>query len=282
MTNGTQQNKNGIAAHNKLAVAISSPLSRGKDAVEQYEGYTRTLTVIPVNRVDDAKYNPPGRVKPKQLSKLKEEVQAQGGVLQPIHVLATKNGRFLPADGHRRVYVSRELGLTTIRAYVYETNSNTDEAALLESLYLSLNKGTRPHTPAEKLATAIQGGPSYEPRIASATNWVRRLLTRAELQEFVANNNSPYTVTTALRIADYCLPGVQRKDPVWEVFAKKTLRWCLANQVQQYANLYMRNKYEYRTLKRAVDNNYSYVPRVSPHRPKVKTKTKGKKAGNNE
>lgn len=244
-----------------------------KTAAERFDGYTRTLTVIGVDRIDDTKYNPPGRVMGKQLLKLKDEVRAQGGVLQPIHVVATAGGRFLPADGHRRVYVSRELGLKTIPAYVYVALKTTDEHELLESLYLSLNKGTRPHTPAEKLATAIQGGPSYEPRIASATNWARRLLTRAELQQFIAKHNSPFTITTALRIADYCLPGVQRKDSVWEAFAKKVLRWCLSNQVQQYANLYMRNKFDYRTLKRAIDNDYTYVPRTSPPRPKKQGKT---------
>src|ERR1700738_4040962 len=78
---------------------------------EFYQGkIKRSLSEIDISTLKNCKYNPTERNESPK--KLLEAVKEVGGLLEPIHVWGDD---YSIIDGHGRVYVAREIGLTRVK-----------------------------------------------------------------------------------------------------------------------------------------------------------------------
>lgn len=106
-------------------------------AVEEKEA-TGEITdmMLDVTSINPAVFNPGVRTQQRKLTELKALVEVHG-ILQPVHVVHRPPALiYTLADGHRRVEVAKQLGITKVLARVH-TNGTPEE------LWVTLNKATR-------------------------------------------------------------------------------------------------------------------------------------------
>ena len=102
--------------------------------VPQHETSARDL---PITRLDQDPVNPVGRTGERALHKLKEDV-AENGILSECHVIPTEKGRYQIVDGHRRIHIARELGISKVHCRIHHLDIGFSGA-----LWSSLSRGTR-------------------------------------------------------------------------------------------------------------------------------------------
>lgn len=93
------------------------------------------LQSLPMDQIDPNPGNPRLIFPQEELDKLIESI-AHEGVLVPIVVFPTKNGRFTLVDGERRFKSARELGLTQIPALI--TGERTEQELLVQMFNIHL------------------------------------------------------------------------------------------------------------------------------------------------
>ncbi|MBN2080672.1 ParB/RepB/Spo0J family partition protein [bacterium] len=88
---------------------------------------SEVIRELEVGLIDPNPYQPRRNFNPEELAELAASIKSQG-LLQPVTVRTTLNGRFQLIAGERRLRATRDLGQTTIRAIVREV----DDRQLLE------------------------------------------------------------------------------------------------------------------------------------------------------
>lgn len=89
---------------------------------------------IPVDRIDPNPYQTRRRINEAALEELAESIRASG-VVQPVVLRPTANGRFQLVAGERRWHASRRAGKTTIPAVVRQiSNEQAMEITIIENL----------------------------------------------------------------------------------------------------------------------------------------------------
>lgn len=113
---------------------------------------------IAVSKIEGSKFNPPQRTSASALVALKEDIQRRG-ILSPVHVIpGDDGGPYVLIDGHRRVSVARDIGLTHVEACVHEDVSLDDAV----HLWSSLNRTSRSINGKEWLGMWWLAGPKSE------------------------------------------------------------------------------------------------------------------------
>ena len=173
----------------------------------------------PISKINLAGFNPPIRTYPQSLEALKSQIMAAGSILSPVHI---GQGDLL-ADGHRRVAIARELGMTTVPTILHPDTP-------VEVLWVQLNAGAMPITPSQWFAAVFHGLPVD---VALMPMSIRRrierllqLLDREEVTRLIELGRSPTIIDTAGFVVRYC----DREGD--DEFLKKTILWFIDNQSQ--------------------------------------------------
>ena len=66
------------------------------------------VTAVDIGLIDSAPYNPEHRTT-QRIQSIQENV-GENGQLVPVTLIACPNGRYVMADGHRRLQVAKNLG----------------------------------------------------------------------------------------------------------------------------------------------------------------------------
>lgn len=179
----------------------------GVDDIDETPQYSKEDgTLVNVNEVEYADYNPSGRTDTKSagFNELRKQVEKDQKIYQSIMVReitdeVTGKKTLVLIDGHRRLTVARVLGHKKIPAKVFTC---TDEEA--DYIYGSLNATARKHTGGEKLAVwAIAPGAvtsKFAARMAKLTEEVNAEL----LHRLAAKGMSDRAVSVAKRVAKHC------------------------------------------------------------------------------
>ena len=95
---------------------------------------TASAQEIPIDSIDPNPYQTRRRINEAALEELAESIRASG-VVQPVVLRPTANGRFQLVAGERRWHASRRAGKTTIPAVVRQiSNEQAMEITIIENL----------------------------------------------------------------------------------------------------------------------------------------------------
>jgi len=116
----------------------TSALGRGLDALIQTDdvrtGGSSTISEIPVTSIDANPNQPRRDFDPEALQELANSIR-QIGIIQPITLRETPDGRYQIIAGERRWRASQMAGLTAIPAYIRTINDDSVmEMALVENI----------------------------------------------------------------------------------------------------------------------------------------------------
>ena len=116
----------------------TNALGRGLDALIQRDdvrtGGSSTISEIPINNIDANPNQPRRDFDPEALKELANSIQ-QIGIIQPITLRETEDGRYQIIAGERRWRASQMAGLTTIPAYIRTIGDDSVmEMALVENI----------------------------------------------------------------------------------------------------------------------------------------------------
>lgn len=147
-----------------------------------------TIATLPLSLLEANKEQPRRHFDPEALAELAESIKHLG-LVQPITVQPTSEGRYLIISGERRYRASMMAGLETVPVYIREvTNKEALELALVENIQ-------REDLNAIEIALAYQGllesieGSTHEgiatrvgKKRSSVSNYLRLLRLPAEIQ----------------------------------------------------------------------------------------------------
>jgi len=93
------------------------------------------ISEIEIDRIEPNPYQPRQDFDAQALDELKQSI-ARKGLVQPVTVRRSRDGRYQLISGERRVRAAREAGLTRIPAYIIQVQSDEEmlELALIENL----------------------------------------------------------------------------------------------------------------------------------------------------
>ena len=116
----------------------TSALGRGLDALIQTDsvrtGGSSTISEVPITQIDANPNQPRRDFDPEALQELSNSIR-QIGIIQPITLRETSDGRYQIIAGERRWRASQQAGLTAIPAYIRTiSDENVMEMALVENI----------------------------------------------------------------------------------------------------------------------------------------------------
>lgn len=222
---------------------------------------TKSIKTVQLSDVDPSPFNPPGRTDAAKIKKLVESIK-EHGQLVPGQLVQKPNGRLAIVDCHRRVAAMRSLGMTSIRAVVYEPTEGSSWQKVVEQLFVELAEPTMTFKNGHMLLAALRGGPVFNATVKASTLYIQKLFSPDEIQMLVREKVAPYTVSVARKVAEYILEkGVGRDTPLFDQTVRKVLLWLIRGKRQQAAIAYTRNKLSPKLLKNAI-NRDGPVPKL--------------------
>jgi ParB family transcriptional regulator, chromosome partitioning protein len=168
-------------------------LGRGLDALlgtDDKPAAGETLTTLAVDALQPGRYQPRARMDPQALAELADSVKAQG-VMQPILVRPSGEGRYEIVAGERRWRAARMAGLASVPALVREVPDRSALAiALIENIQRedlnALEEATGVKRLIEEFAmTHAEAAEALGRSRASITNALRLLELAPPVQELV-------------------------------------------------------------------------------------------------
>ncbi len=199
----------------------------------------RPIEFVGLDDINTASWNPPARVTPQALAELRNQIEAVGGILQPL-ILA--RGDIL-ADGHRRLAVARELGYQRVpvrRLHEFEP----------DELWARLNAGTL-SVSKKTWGQAVRYGLTTEVVPLSTKNQIAeliRLLGKRRYDDLIDNKRSPGILYWAVRLSRYC----EDDSDKW---IKSCLIWLDDHNQQLNVRIAMQQSCPPETIIRAVKEN---------------------------
>lgn len=172
------------------------------------------FTIIPVEEVMVADFNPARRVNRTSLSGLMISIQ-QHGILEPLALTWNK----VLADGHRRLACAKLLSMREVPVAIH-----TELILDAPALWVVLNAESMSLTPAQWMDAVSHGLPLSTPGFPESMR--RRIMRLKELMgddfitDLVEVGRSPNILDTAERVMRYCN---QKGDD----FLRKTLLWLV-------------------------------------------------------
>jgi len=121
---------------NRLGRGLQSLISTPQQAAQQgHSEPTQGLAMIHLSLIDANPMQPRGPMDPVALEELTASVRVSG-VLQPVLIMSTPEGRYQLIAGHRRTEAARKAGLTEIPAIIRMDASAETQAewALIENI----------------------------------------------------------------------------------------------------------------------------------------------------
>ncbi|MBQ7280045.1 MAG: ParB/RepB/Spo0J family partition protein [Bacteroidales bacterium] len=164
-----------------LGRGLGSILSDAQVAheIQSSANITAAISNIPLNLIDTNPFQPRKEFDEEALDELAQSIRQQG-IISPITVRATDDGRYQLIAGERRFRASQRVGLTEIPAYIrIATNAQMMEMALVENIQ-------------RENLNAMEIAFSYNALIDECH------LTHEQLSERVGKNRS--TITNYLRL----------------------------------------------------------------------------------
>jgi hypothetical protein len=210
---------------------------------------------VDIELIDAAPYNPEHRTS-QRIQNIQENV-GENGQLVPVTLVACHNGRYVLADGHRRLQVVKNLGYTTITATVWRPPA-AKVREVRDALFASLNKDTKRWGEGESLGAAINGGPIINGTVANAFELLCRFYGKTEkadswlgyipnIPEYLRTYSKgrgvgPSTLTKALTVAKYSFYAAEAAGDATTLdgWTKKILTWFAKTGSQAGASIYVR------------------------------------------
>lgn len=135
MSKGKQVLGRGLdALLGRMEIKDGEPNSN-KPSESESPGTSEVFRKIDVDKISPNPFQPRTHFEPKPLEELRDSI-LKNGLIQPITVRKTENGRFQLISGERRLKAFKEIGYREIPAYIIEVDSNEMmlAMALIENL----------------------------------------------------------------------------------------------------------------------------------------------------
>lgn len=161
-----------------------------------------------VESLTSSSYNPPERVLPEAINRLRDSIERRG-IIVPLVV--TADGHVV--DGHRRLACAKALGLANVPVIVVD-----DDA----SIYAEMNETTRRYTPAQWLL-AYSRGAAVPERIRVKIEKLAEIVGRDGILDLAERRVSPAIYDLAMYAARYC------EDTTPE-FIRTVIAWLLGHR----------------------------------------------------
>jgi hypothetical protein len=233
------------------------------------------VRVLDLDDVEYAPFNPPNRLQ-KEVIKIFESLK-EHGQLETIHVVyQPKTGKYVTAEGNRRVCALRMAGAETVKAHVYVAKDPSEATALLHFLFDHLNDTRLALQGSAQLQAALLGGPVPNSVIGSAKKFVQNNFTKGEIKTLVNDGTiNPTVVSSAKKIAKHILgKGADKTSNEFLGLTKTTINWLIENETQQQAQIYVRRGYSGSAMLKAIESNKPSLPQMGKTRKQIRDEKK--------
>lgn len=221
------------------------------------------IETVPLKEIVFAEYNPETRTS--NVSKLADSIKEEGQ-LRPVSLVLFPDGSKHTADGHRTITSLKQLGEKEVKAVIYRPDENTVEAAkaLLDKLFVELNKSTKAFNGRDRLNAGLRGGPVFDPNTKAAIALIDLLFPDPAEREMMIKAEVTTTILNlAKKSTRYVLNGdISETSQTFVNRLRNHIFYLLRNNVQQPVIAYMRLGFDAKALRDAIDNNRP-PPRVS-------------------
>lgn len=211
--------------------------------------------MVNVDLIDEAPFNPPGRVLSKRIQKLVTSIEKRGIIMPLTGYYAGK--RISLIDGHRRLASARAAGLTEVPMVIRKVRDEQEA----KEIYAEVNSTSSKIGGNESLAIWLTEPGAVTESARVKFEQMERVVGRDMIQTVVDNGFSVDVFVHATRLTRYCSPAADGRRA--NEFTRKAVSWLMESCSSQFARKAMSAGQSPRVLATAINNNKPLIFRVS-------------------